>query len=178
MQVISLSSLIEASHDDEEVHRYISTFSSERNEEVQGFLHDKAIYCERRSLTRTSLIVDEENNNEIIGYFALLIKPFKLMNDVSGSTRNKLTGDKTATVFNSILIAQLGRSDLYKGKVSGDVILNLALESCQLAYDLVALRIVCVEFDDIPVLKEFYQSGGFKILQFNNNQKVLAYFRF
>ncbi|MDW0113121.1 acetyltransferase [Sporosarcina saromensis] len=122
--------------------------------------------------------MDDENNNEIVGYFTLLVKPFNIADEVSGELRKKLSGNKNTDVFNSILIAQLGKSDLYKGKVSGNAILEFALENCELAYDLVGLRIVCVEYDDVPYLNDFYLNNDFKILQVNCNQKILAYLRF
>jgi len=145
---------------------------------VETFLHFNAIPNEKRALTRTSLVVDDENNDEIIGYFTLLAKPFEITDEVSNESRRKLAGNKSAKVFNSILIAQLGRSDSYKGEISGDVILGFALENCELIYDLLGLRIVCVEYDDNPYLNDFYLKNEFKILQINNNQKILAYLRF
>ncbi|MDQ0216569.1 hypothetical protein J2S13_003031 [Oikeobacillus pervagus] len=178
MQVVSLSSLIEATQDEAEIYQYLSSFQSEKNGDVQAFLHNNAIPNEKRALTRTSLVVDDENDNEIIGYFTLLVKPFAIIDEVSKESRKKLSGDKNADVFNSILIAQLGRSDFYKGKVSGDIILEFALENCELAYELVGLRIVCVEYDDISFLNDFYLKYDFKVLQVNSNQKILAYLRF
>lgn len=178
MQVVSLSSLIEATQDEAEIYQYLSSFQGEKNEDVQAFLHNNAIPNEKRALTRTSLVVDDENNNEIIGYFTLLVKPFEIIDNVSKESRKRLSGDKNAEVFNSILIAQLGRSDSYKGKISGDIILEFALENCELAYDLIGLRIVCVEYDDIPYLNDFYIKNEFKILQVNSNKKILAYLRF
>lgn len=178
MQVISLSSLIEATQDETEIYQYLSSFQSKKNEDVETFLHSNAIPNERRALTRTSLVVDDENNEEIIGYFTLLVKPFEITDEVSKELRRKLTGNKSSTVFNAILIAQLGRSDCYKGEISGDVILNFALENCEMIYDLSGLRIVCIEYDDIPYLNDFYLENQFKILQINCNRKILSYIRF
>lgn len=61
------------------------------------------------------MVIDNECSNEIIGYFSVLVKPFELIAEVSKESRKKLTGNKNSLVFNSILIAQLGRYDLYKG---------------------------------------------------------------
>jgi hypothetical protein len=177
MQVVSLASLLEAALEEKEVFNYLSSFLCEKNKDVEIFLHIHAISNEKRAITRTSLIIDDENGNEIIGYFTLLVKPFDLTKVVSKESRRKLTGDKNASVFNSILIAQIGRSDDYKRKISGDKILNFALENCLLIYNLVGLRIICVEYDDIPVLNDFYLKNEFKILQVNKNGKLLAYLR-
>jgi hypothetical protein len=177
MQVTSLQSLINISEQEEEIYEYLSTFSTKENEDVEYFLKHKAIPNENRSFTRTFLVTDEDNNNEIIGYFTLMVKPFNIMEDISQSLRKTLTDNKRAIVLNSILIAQLGRSDKYKGIVSGDEILNFALENCQLVYNTVGLRIVCVEYDDKPQLNDFYLKNDFKILQVNENGKILAYVR-
>ncbi|RBP06178.1 hypothetical protein [Rossellomorea aquimaris] len=178
MQVISLSSLLEVAEDENEIIHYLSSFKCEKNKDVESFLHSLAIPNENRAFTRTSLVVDDDQESEIeiIGYFTLLIKPFEITGEVSKESRRKLTGDKEAVVFNSILIAQLGRSDRYKGAISGEVILGLALENCELIFDLTGLR-VCVEYDDIPYLNDFYIKNEFKILQINSNQKLLAFLR-
>ncbi|TCN25499.1 GNAT family acetyltransferase [Mesobacillus foraminis] len=178
MQITSLQSLIEISKQDEEVTEYLSSFSTKNNEDVENFLKNNAIPNEKRSLTRTFLVVDDENDNEIVGYFTILVKPFDIIEGVSQGLRKRLTENKKATVFNSILIAQLGRSDSYKGLVPGDIILQFALENCKLIYDLSGLRIVCVEYDDNPFLNDFYLKNDFKILQLNDNGKLLAYIRF
>ena len=64
MQVVSLSSLIEATQDESEIYRYLSSFRTKRNKDVETFLHSNAIPNEKRALTRTSLVVDDENDDE------------------------------------------------------------------------------------------------------------------
>ncbi|WP_053363453.1 hypothetical protein [Bacillus sp. FJAT-27251] len=176
MQIISLESLIKASEEESEVREFLSSFKCVKNKDVELFLHTKAIENEKRSFTRTSLVLDEENNNEIVGYFSLMIKHFNF-HDVSKTSKKLLTGNKNADIFNSILIAQLGRSDLYKGKVEGKKILLLALGNCLLINKLSGIRIVCVEYDDEPILNDFYLGNDFKILQTNASKKILAYMR-
>jgi hypothetical protein len=83
MQVISLSSLVEAANNEVDVFHYLSSFYCLNNKDVESFLHKNAILNEKRALTQTSLIIDENNNNEIIGYFTLLIKSFDLTNEAS-----------------------------------------------------------------------------------------------
>lgn len=144
---------------------------------MESFLHNKAIGNEKRLFSRTSLVVDEERNFEIIGYFTLLIKNFKL-DGISGTVKKKLVGNKDADVFNAILIAQLGRSNVYKGIVSGTEILNLALHNCKLIHDLSALRVVCVEYENVPYLNDFYAENQFRYLTTNpDNHLILSYVR-
>jgi len=70
MQVISLLSLIEAG-EESEVRDYLSSFSCSLNSGVENFLKNQSIENEKRGMTRTFIIIDEENNNDIIGYILL-----------------------------------------------------------------------------------------------------------
>jgi len=178
MQIISLSSLLEATTEEAEVSEYLSSFLCKKNNDVESFLHNKAIENEKRSFTRTFLVIDEEMQGEIIGYFTLLVKEFAFLDDVSGTKRKIVTNNKRAEVFNSLLIAQLGRSDEYKDIIPGEIILNFALHNCEIVHNLVALGIVCVEFDPKPKLINFYDSQKFNILQRNpETNKLLAYIK-
>lgn len=176
MEVISLSSLIQVA-EESELNDYLSSFLCCKNKDVESFLHNKAVSNEKRSFTRTSLVIDEKSNNDIVGYFTLMVKPFDILTDVSKTARQRLAGNKEAEVFNSILIAQLGRSDAYKGVVKGEEILNFALENCKLINGLTGLRIVCVEYEDISYLNDFYIGNGFTYLQTNDNDHFLSYLR-
>ncbi|WLR52014.1 hypothetical protein LC040_03625 [Bacillus tianshenii] len=172
---MSLLSLVDAGNE-EDLIDYLQSFKCEKNKDVESFLHTKSINNEKRSFTRTSLVIDEDDDN-IIGYFTLVIKPFNLESNVSGSLRKILTSNKKAEVFNSVLIAQLGRADKYRGIISGEQVLKLALENCLLINELSALRIVTVEYDGHPFLNDFYLRNEFKILQHNKNGKVLAFLK-
>ncbi|XYY59561.1 hypothetical protein ACNSPU_16905 [Bacillus velezensis] len=109
-------------------------------------------------------------------FFSITTKQFSFTT-ASGANRAKLAGDKRAKSFTSMLIAQLGRSDAYKGQVEGQVILNLALEHCKMIHRLAALRVVCVEYDDNDKLNKFYEENGFKNLQKNLNGLNMSYVR-
>ncbi|MED4687413.1 hypothetical protein [Peribacillus frigoritolerans] len=178
MQIISLLNLLEATTEEVEVSEYLSSFSCEINKDVESFLHRNAIENEKRAFTRTFLVIDEELQGDILGYFTLKVKEFYFLDDISKTKRKLVSNNKNADGFNSLLIAQLGRSDNYKGVVKGKEILGLALQNCELIHDLIALGLVCVEFDPDPKLIDFYESQDFKILQQNpETNKLLAYIR-
>lgn len=176
MQVISLSSLIEA-NGESEVRDYLSSFSCVLNPGVEFFLKEQAIKSEIRSMSRTSLVVDEKNDNDIIGYFTMLNKQFELDRSVSGAVRQKIALNKHATSISTILIAQLGRADQYKGLVPGSEILRLALSNCEMVHRILGMRIVCVEYEPVDKLKDFYTANSFKFLQENNNGHWLSFLR-
>lgn len=174
LKTVSLNSLLKAENEPEALKRFLSTFKCEKNMDVQNYLHYMAIESEKRSFSRTTLVINHDH--QIVGYFTLLIKDFVFI-DVSKTIRKQLTGSKNATSFITILIAQLGRSDLYKDKIKGELILNLALEKCQAINNLSALRVVCVEHDDNENLNKFYEENDFKKLQTNINKKVMRFVR-
>ncbi|MBB3111993.1 GNAT superfamily N-acetyltransferase [Paenibacillus phyllosphaerae] len=173
MQVVDLSSLISVETEEGEVQKYLSSFCCSKNEEVESFLHNRAIDAEKRDFARTSLVIDDQTDtNEIIGYFTVTVKPFHFSEDISKSTKQKLSGSKNSENFTTTLIAQLGRSDPYKGQVSGKEILELALHRCKEIKQLTGLRIVCVEYEDVQPLRDFYEENGFYFLQTNQNNNL------
>ncbi|PAD19111.1 hypothetical protein [Shouchella clausii] len=145
----------------------LRSFTCSKNKDVEYFLHNKAIDFERQNRGRTTLVVDL-GTGYIIGYFTLLTETFDFI-DASGRKRQIIAGDKKATYFHCTLIGQFGRSDLYKGKVSGKEIMDDALYVCSIIKSYTATRIVCVEYSDEPALLSFYENNNFRILQRNEN---------
>jgi hypothetical protein len=144
---------------------------------VEYFLKEQAIESEKRDFARTSLIIDEENNNDIIGYFTLMAKQFELADSVSGSTRQKLAFSKHVSSIGTMLIAQLGRADGYRSIVAGSEILRMALENCRIIYRLIGMRIVCVEYEPVDKLVNFYTNHSFKLLQENPNGHYMSFLK-
>jgi hypothetical protein len=177
MQLISLNSLLGKDGEESETRDYLSSFLCEKNKDVEKYLHSGAIYSENRDFSRTTIVIDEKNNNNIIGYFTLLVKNFSFKEDVSGSIKNKLTGSKKSSSFVTVLIAQLGRADTYKGIVDGSVILELALQHCKQINELSAVKVASVEYGDIGPLKKFYSDNGFNFLQKNETGNLMSYVR-
>ncbi|TYR78451.1 hypothetical protein FZC66_19400 [Priestia megaterium] len=153
----------------------LRSFSCVKNESIESFLHSKAILQEVEDRARTTLIVDDDTG-DIVGYYTLKIESF-MFTDASGKNRKRLAGNKDATNFNCILIAKIGRSDKYKGKVSGDEILNAALYSCSRIKFMTATKIVCVEYIDEPRLMEFYERNGFIYFQRNGNGLNISFIK-
>lgn len=175
MKSVSLKSFLE-SEERGFIDEYLSSFTCKANNSVEEFLHFHAVKNEERGFSRTTLVIDEVNNYEIIGYFTILVKNFDFI-DVSGTIRKRLTGNKKSTSFITVLIAQLGRSDAYKGKVSGCEILDIAIENCTLINELSSIKVACVEFEDNKFLRDFYEENEFKILQKSDNGYLIAYIR-
>lgn len=176
MEVTRLKSFIDSGEEEGRIEEYLSSFSCDKNEDVQFFLHQKAINSEKRNICRTFIIHDEKNNDEIIGYFTLMVKEFQFI----GVSKNKieiLTKDRSSTSFHTILIAQLGRSDKYKNIVDGKEILAIALDYCKEVFELTAMKVVCVEYEPNEFLHNFYSDNGFTLLQTNTTGYNLAFMK-
>lgn len=176
MITIELRNLIE--HVEEgELQKLLSLFCCTDNHDVEHFLRKQAISSEGR-FTRTTLIIDDQNDNEIAGYFSILIKVFEFQEQVSKSARQSIQGNKEATAFAGILIAQLGRSDSYKGKLKGNMIMDYVLAVCEQINHLTAGRIICIEYDHVQALNVFYERQGFRTIQQSGDSlKSLSYLK-
>jgi|SRR5690625_373592 len=159
----------------DELNNMLHSFSCEINGSIEDFLHNKAIKQEKEDNARTTLIIDDETG-DIVGYFTVLIENF-LFTDASRNNRKKLAGDKDATSFNCILIAKIGRSDKYKGMVSGSEILDAAIYTCSLIKGMTATKLVCVEYVNEPNLVQFYENNDFKYLQQNENGLNISFLK-
>ena len=170
---IPLLELIQVGGD--ELQKMLRSFCCVKNNSIESFLHDKAVLQEKEDRARTTLILDDDTGY-IVGYYTLKIESFVFTN-ASGKVRKQLAGKKEAAYFNCILIAKIGGSDKYKGKVKGEEILKAALYSCSTIKMMTAIKIVCVEYIDEPVLKEFYEKNEFKNFQRNENGLNISFIK-
>lgn len=155
----------------EETSSFLRHFKCGKNTSIENYIHSKALLHEQEGSSRTFVVLDDngENGEHIVGYFTLTTKVFHFT-DASGKKRKKLTGNTNALVFNTMLIAKIGRSDEYKGIIEGKEILNIALDYCLKVKLICAIKVVCVEYEDIPALITFYEEqNGFTLLQTNDN---------
>ncbi|WKB35022.1 hypothetical protein QS257_14890 [Terrilactibacillus sp. S3-3] len=146
-KVVHLSEMLK-NVSEEEVRNLLSSFSCEANPEVQYFLRDKAIQNEYRSFTKTYLVLNVDEPYDIVGYFSIIVSDFIFEDEVSRTLKDKITSNKEARCFPTLLICQLGRADRYKDVVSGNFVLQLCMKIAQQIYDLCKLRIVTVEFNE------------------------------
>lgn len=168
IEPIPLSELLK--EDEEILNKMLHSFTCGVNKSIERFLHKRAINQEKEDKARTTLMVDRKTG-QVVGYFTVLIEGFYFTR-ASGKNRKKIAGDKHAESFLCILIGKIGRSDAYKGKVSGDDILEAAIYNCSIIKSLTATKVVCVEYEDIPELKEFYENNDFTLLQRNEDNNL------
>lgn len=155
--VYELSKLIESSSE-EEVNQLLSSFSCERNLEVQFFLHRNAILNEKRGFTKTYLVTNSDEPYDLVGFFSYNISSFIIGTGTSNTSHRLVTGFKEGHLtFPTLLLCQLGRADRYKGVVPGDYILTFFFSIAKAISKQTYIRTVSVEYDaDNDFLDDYY----------------------
>lgn len=138
--------------------------------DIESFLHDKAIQFEKSAIASTYLVFEKETNI-LLGFFSLANKPLtmskKNFENLSNNQKNKLKqyGRNIGNKFqiNSYLIGQLGKnfSKEAEGKICGADLLTLAYDKVAEASDIIRAKYVWLECDNNAKLINFYSSFGF-----------------
>lgn len=146
------------------------------NKDVEKFLKEKAIDLSLKKRTKTFLVVTEitdENNNQknvIVAYFSLSSKTTKIKKDFFGNkTRSRIEifadNDDNSNMYSIHLplIGQLGKnfSNGYNKLISGEKLLELAIEKVRIAQSAIGGRFVYLECEDVDKLIDFYTNNGF-----------------
>ncbi|MBQ7193381.1 MAG: hypothetical protein IJR98_03310 [Synergistaceae bacterium] len=176
--------------DDDKLKNLLSSFSCAYDEDIQKFLHNRAVEFERLSKSRTYLIVSEEEfeNPEvafdeftIYGYISLAVKVFTVPETTSNRQRQQLDGfsakehGKQISNFPCYLIGQLARnSNVPKESISGAELLNFAYDIIAISVDAVGGRNILVECHNNKKLLQFYLDNEFyKISQMPNETQSM-----
>ena len=180
---------------DDTVKRIVSSFSCVYDEDIQNFLHNRAVEFERLLKSRTYLIVsDEQFQNPkvafdeftIYGYISLAVKIFTVPEETSNRQRQQLDGfsakehGKPISNFPCYLIGQLARnSNVPKESISGTELLNFAYNLIGEAVKLVGGRNILVECRNNEKLIKFYLDNGFdKVSEVSDeNQSMIQMIR-
>ena len=100
---LSINDLLKYDTEEYVKENILNTFSSRKNNNVEDFLHNKAIFFEKSSISTTHLIFD--NNDTLLGYFSVanksLILPNERFENLSNSKQKKLmqSGQKVGNGF-------------------------------------------------------------------------------
>ena len=178
---IALSSLIKMTGEDNELlSQILSSFSCEQDEDIENFLHNRAIESEELSKARTYLVCDEEQISEegfcldqlkIYGYVAIALKILSVPEEWSNRKRKELDGlsakihGEPVKDFSCYLIGQLSRnSKVPHDSISGNTLLQIAYDVIA-AVDAVGGRYMMIECREEKKLVDFYLSNGFEEIQ-------------
>lgn len=157
---------------EEKTKKILLTFSCPYNEDVEYFLHHKAIEFSKQQLSNTFLVVcSHKGLTAFIGYFTIADKVISLTGKHNFSNRLRSRISKFATYHSELkaylvsapLIGQLGKnySNNFNTLISGDELLQIACDKIREAQRILGGKIVYLECEDTIHLKNFYERNGF-----------------
>lgn len=183
IQVVKLQDLVD-SLGQENTYKILKSFKSiphqhqEEINDVEYFLHQKAIKFEKMALSTTYLLfITFQQKSILVGYFSLANKPLmikkKNYEKLSNNQKRKLSqyGTRIDNIYriNSYLIGQLGKNyapeALQTKAINGDKILTLAYQTVLNAKQLINAKYVWLECENKPKLLEFYKKFGFSAIE-------------
>jgi hypothetical protein len=158
-----------------------------KDSDIELFLKEKALRFERKSKSRTFLIVNAETLNvrrvDLLAYFTIAIQTLKIPKGISANKIKKLDGlfskrgSDLISEIPAFLIGQLGKNDLFSTEINGDEIINYAFSILFRVRELIGGRVVFVECRDNPDLIGFYENNGFEVFRQDPDDKLLQMIR-
>ena len=139
-----------------------------QDKDVEKFLKEKALDFDKRNKSRTYLIIDGDNDDEIVilGYYTITMKNLPFSETVSKSMVKRIDGySNNINSAESILIGQLGKDYNHRNELSGVSLLNYAMNTVYSIHNLAGCRIVFLECLNNEKVVKFYQDNGFVFLQ-------------
>lgn len=157
---------------EEEAKRALSDFSCPINEDVEEFLHAKAIEFGKHGISSTHLVYCSYKDQPVIaGYFALATKPVGVQLSRLSKTYQKrlkkfaqgVSGD--VAILSMPLIGQLAKNYKYKScsLITGSELLALAENEIKKTQLILGGRFVYLECADLSDLIRFYEDNGYVI---------------
>jgi hypothetical protein len=179
-----LLSLLERSSSRSQVRKLLGSFHCSRNEDVERFLHQRAITFEEKGLSRTYLWIGRsEGKPTVLAYFTIALKAIYLGGEILNAIK-QLGGKNYKQVLNDLLkgypledynkqipvylIGQIGKHERLKEKV-GSFIVKTAIAKIEQASKIVGGKIVILDIVEASNLQtesliRFYKEIGFKEL--------------
>ena len=170
---ISLKKLIQNfGNDSVLLNETLSSFSCDKDTDIELFLKTKAVEYEKISKSRTYLFCDYQEllKKQIVvwGYFTLSLKVLVLPDDLSIRARKELDGfrgkihGKPVKEIPCFLIGQLAKnSNIGNNPISGKLLLDYADSIIKSAISAVGGRYILVECQNNPKLIKFYEENGY-----------------
>lgn len=138
---------------------------------------------EKLGKSRTFLIYDEESEEfEVLAYFTLALQVLRIPEALSNRKIKEFDGfsakikGERITEFPTILIGQIGKNDLHKGKISGELLMQYCLSTLLDGQMRLGGRIITLECKDIAYLIDFYSRFGFVKLERDYEKDELLQF--
>lgn len=178
LQIIQLCDLLNE-FGEESVKEVLAEFLCPLNEDVEYFLKQKAILYENMQKSRTYLIFGiDDDKMFLIAYFTLTSLPITFDDNVSNKRKKAIlgTGFEMNRQLSAILIGQIGKNykDGYDILITGKDLFDLAIYKVLLVNKLIGGRIIYLECEDKPKLREFYESVGLELYSDEKGNPIIS----
>lgn len=148
---------------EDNVKRILSDFSCPKNLEIENFVKQNALEFAKRKMSITYLVIDESGH--LIAIFTLMHKAVQLTNDgISVSMRKKierhtkLDEQSNSYMLSAFLIAQFGKNIRYAEKITGNELMNTAMNILADIQREIGGGVVYLECEEKPQLLAFYKN--------------------
>lgn len=170
--ILNIREYLRQGENGEDLLRHVfSTFSCEKNTDVERFLLQHSIEFTKKNQSVTYLVITPEHGL-IVGYFTIAIKPITVNADsFSNTIKRKIARVSEQDAENgnyslsAYLIAQLGKNykDGANRVITGEQLLGLAIEKVKELQYMAGGMVVFLETESEEKLLHFYEAGnGFK----------------
>lgn len=155
---------------EDDLRQVLSEFSCEKNPDVERFAKEQSIEFAKKQQSVTYLVFSTEDA-ELVGYFAITIKPITVNSEsFSNTIKKKLARVSELNEQNhtynmaAYLIAQLGKNynNGANDRITGEELLGLAIKQLQQLQYLAGGMVVFLETLNEEKLLSFYQGKGFQ----------------
>jgi len=163
------------------VREAISAFSC-KDKDVELFLKNKAFDFEKRSKSRTYLVLDsakyEDGEIVILAYFTLSLKSLEFRDTLSKYKVKDIDGfSKEVKGVAIALIGQFGKDEIKAKAIPGKMFFNLCMEVLYDVHTLIGGRYVLIECLDFEKVVNFYRDNNFELLQLDKDDNYLQMVR-
>ena len=155
---------------EDDLRQVLSEFSCEKNPDVERFAKEQSIEFAKKQQSVTYLVFSTEDA-ELVGYFAITIKPITVYAESFSNTKKKklarvseLNEQNHTYNMAAYLIAQLGKNynNGANDRITGEELLGLAIKQLQQLQYLAGGMVVFLETLNEEKLLSFYQGKGFQ----------------
>ncbi len=154
--IFRLSDLLEA-YDEQETLEILSSFKCSRDRDLEGFLKKKAIFHDRKDISKTYLHIDLKER-KIQGYFTLAMKCMTIDEDMSIDDDILKLMNADRGIAQAYLIGQLSKTDGGE-KELGKKMIKQALQIFQRGKESFGCHVV--RLDCKNELVSYYENEGF-----------------
>lgn len=165
--IVNIREYLRQGEDGEDMlRRVFSTFSCEKNADVERFLVQQSIEFTKKNQSVTYIVVTPEQG-QIVGYFTITIKPITVNTDsFSNTVKKKIARVSEQDAENgnyslsAYLIAQLGKNytDGANYAITGEQLLGLAIEKVKKLQYMAGGMVVFLEAENEEKLLHFYEA--------------------